>query len=118
MFFLFKTKKTCYTRKGKVGDRMYTGANFERALCVFKALSDPLRLELLRTIQKKDRVCVCELTEKFAMQQSKLSYHLKMLLIAELIDVLPDGKWNFYSLRRDTVREFLSEKMIAKLFST
>lgn len=96
---------------------MHQAADLQRELCVFKALSDPLRLELLRMIERKDRVCVCELTEKFAMQQSKLSYHLKMLLTAELIDVFPDGKWNFYSLRMDTVQDFLSKKAIAILFS-
>lgn len=89
---------------------------FGQELLIFKALSDPLRLELLRTIQKKERVCVCELTEKFSIQQSKLSYHLKMLLRAELIDVSPDGKWNFYSVRADTLRRYVTESFIKKLF--
>lgn len=91
--------------------------SLEKEVFIFKALSDPLRLEILRTIQKKDRICVCELVKKFSLQQSKLSYHLKMLLKAGLIDVFPDGKWNFYSIRWETFQDCLAEKFIEKLFS-
>lgn len=91
--------------------------NLEKEIIVFKALSDPLRLLLLRTIHGKERVCVCELTEKVCMSQSKLSYHLKMLLEAKLIHLHPEGKWNFYSINHDTFRAKLSEECIAILFS-
>lgn len=90
---------------------------FNQELLIFKALSDPLRLQLLQAIYQKERVCVCKLTEKFGKSQSKLSYHLKMLLDAKLIDVFPDGKWNFYSIRMETLDNNLSEKFISKLFS-
>lgn len=90
---------------------------FNPEMLIFKALSDPLRLQLLQAIHQKERVCVCKLTEKFGKSQSKLSYHLKMLLDAKLIDVFPEGRWNFYSIRMETFKAHLSIKLISKLFS-
>lgn len=96
---------------------MSTTDELKQDILIFKALSDPLRIQLLQAIHQKERVCVCKLTEKFGKSQSKLSYHLKMLLDANLIDVFPDGKWNFYSIRMETLESHLSEIFIAKLFS-
>ncbi|MBP2629997.1 MAG: putative transcriptional regulator [Firmicutes bacterium] len=87
----------------------------DRELLVFKALSDPLRIRLLRAISEKDSVCVCELTKHICALQSKLSYHLKMLLEAELIDVFPNGKWNFYKIRLTTFERILSLETMKKI---
>ena len=52
---------------------------------IFKALSDPIRLDILKKLYFAESVCVCELTDIFDISQSKLSYHLKLLLSANLI---------------------------------
>lgn len=52
---------------------------------IFKALSDEMRLKILQEIAKHEEICVCKLMEQFAIAQSKLSYHLKLLLEANLI---------------------------------
>lgn len=96
---------------------MTTFSEINQEILAFKALSDPLRLQLVQAIYKKERICVCELTEKFGKSQSKLSYHLKMLLDARLIDVFPDGKWNFYSIKMETFESYLSKSLISKIFS-
>lgn len=96
---------------------MNTTDELKQETLIFKALSDPLRIQLLQVIHQKESICVCKLTEKFGKSQSKLSYHLKMLLAAKLIDVFPDGKWNYYSVRMETLEAKLSETFIAKLFS-
>ena len=44
-------------------------------LLIFKALSEPMRVELLKMINTKEKMCVCELVESFDITQSKLSYH-------------------------------------------
>lgn len=87
----------------------------EKALLVFKALADPIRLELLGVINTKDKMCVCELVERFDISQSKLSYHLKMLLEAKLLLVYPQGKWNFYSVNKDFLNNILTSEMIRKI---
>ena len=79
---------------------------------IFKALSDEMRLKILQEIAKHEEICVCKLMEKFAMAQSKLSYHLKLLLEANLIKVKPQGKWNFYSINSSLFTDVFSQKAI------
>ena len=83
---------------------------------IFKALSDPIRLDILKILYSSDSVCVCELVDKFNISQSKLSYHLKMLLSAELINKSSQGKWNFYSVNKDTLSQVLTYEVIKNLF--
>lgn len=83
---------------------------------VFKALSDPIRLDILKKLYSAESVCVCELTDIFDISQSKLSYHLKLLLSANLINKTSEGKWNFYSVNKDMISRILTYDIIQKLF--
>ena len=85
-------------------------------LLIFKALSEPLRVELLKMINTKEKMCVCELVDSFDISQSKLSYHLKMLLEANLLLLHPHGKWNFYSVHRETLNNILTKQVLDKIF--
>lgn len=75
----------------------------------FKALADPKRLELLNLICRKGSVCVCDLVEEMAIPQSKLSYHLKILLNAELLHKENRGTWSYYSLNSKEMNRLLSD---------
>ncbi|UNK16115.1 metalloregulator ArsR/SmtB family transcription factor [Paenibacillus sp. N3/727] len=77
----------------------------------FKALSDKNRLRIIYELNQRGKVCVCELTDMLDLPQSKLSYHLKMLLDANLILLERIGKWNFYELNNEEVRGLLSEQL-------
>lgn len=83
---------------------------------IFKALSDPIRLEILKKLYSAESVCVCELTNIFDISQSKLSYHLKLLLCANLINKTSEGKWNFYSVNKDAISKILTYDVIQKIF--
>ena len=83
---------------------------------VFKDLSDPIRLKILKKLYSAESVCVCELTDIFDISQSKLSYHLKLLLSANLINKTSKGKWNFYSVNKDTISKILTYEVIQKIF--
>lgn len=83
---------------------------------IFKALSDPIRLNILKKLYSAESVCVCELTDIFDISQSKLSYHLKLLLSANLINKTSKGKWNFYAVNKDTISRVLTYEIIQKLF--
>lgn len=63
----------------------------------FRALSDPLRIQVLELLRSQE-LCVCELCEKLAVSQSKLSFHLKNLKDADLIRSRQQGRWIYYSL--------------------
>lgn len=83
---------------------------------IFKALSDPIRLDILKRLYSADSVCVCELSDIFDISQSKLSYHLKLLLSANLINKTSEGKWNFYSVNKNQLSDILTYETIKKLF--
>ncbi len=61
------------------------------------ALSDPIRLSLLESLQFCD-LCPCVLREVAGLTNSKLSYHLKLLEEAELVTWRQSGNWRIYSL--------------------
>ncbi|UWD47419.1 metalloregulator ArsR/SmtB family transcription factor [Clostridioides difficile] len=90
--------------------------NIKGCELVFSALSDSIRLSILSELNKKESICVCNLVEYFNMPQSKLSYHLKMLLDANLIIKERQGKWNYYSINMDELEKFLSKELILKIF--
>lgn len=77
----------------------------------FKALSDPNRLRIVDELSQRGKTCVCDLTDLLALPQSKLSYHLKMLLDARLIHMERIGKWNYYELNEEEVKGILSEEL-------
>ncbi|WP_414854115.1 arsenical resistance operon transcriptional regulator ArsR [Brevibacillus sp. IT-7CA2] len=77
----------------------------------FKALADQKRLEIMYELCQRGKTCVCDLTEVFDMPQSKLSYHLKILLDANLIIKETKGTWSYYDLNDEEVNHLLSEEL-------
>ncbi|UOW66523.1 ArsR/SmtB family transcription factor [Paraclostridium bifermentans] len=82
---------------------------------IFKALADKKRLEILRTLNKKGSTCVCKLVDEFDLSQSKLSYHLKLLLDNNLIVKISQGKWNYYDINKETLKSVLNENIIEEI---
>ncbi|WP_051314644.1 ArsR/SmtB family transcription factor [Alteribacter aurantiacus] len=77
----------------------------------FKALADEKRLEILSLLSNKGEVCVCDLQDHMNMPQSKLSYHLKLLLDAGFVTREKRGTWNYYSSNRSELSKLLSEEL-------
>ena len=73
-----------------------TGA--EELAPLFKALADPMRLRLLSLIACHDggESCVCDLLEAFDVTAPSISYHLKILREAGLINSERRGTWVYY----------------------
>ncbi|MEU4408100.1 metalloregulator ArsR/SmtB family transcription factor [Streptosporangium sp. NPDC023963] len=65
---------------------------------MFKALGDPVRLRLLSLISAHPdgEVCVCDLTDLFDVAAPTISYHLKLLREAGLVDHERRGTWVYY----------------------
>lgn len=77
----------------------------------FKALADKMRLNILYEITNQGEVCVCDLSDKLDLPQSKLSYHLKILLESNLIEKETRGTWSYYRLNDSTMNHLLSEEL-------
>ena len=75
-----------------------------KARALLKAMADPLRLQVLQALGGGER-CVCELTSELGLAQSKLSFHLKVLREAGLIEARDEGRWVYYSLRTDAIEQ-------------
>ncbi|WP_341527556.1 metalloregulator ArsR/SmtB family transcription factor [Nostoc sp. UHCC 0302] len=63
----------------------------------FHALSDPLRISVLELLRQQE-LCVCDLCAALEVSQSKLSFHLKTLKEAGLVNSRQEGRWIYYSL--------------------
>ncbi|MFL6072548.1 MAG: ArsR/SmtB family transcription factor [Mycobacteriales bacterium] len=64
----------------------------------FKAIGDPVRLQLLSMIASatEGEACVCDLTPAFDLSGPTISHHLKVLREAGLIDCERRGTWVYY----------------------
>ena len=78
-----------------------------KARALLKAMADPLRLQVLEALGGGER-CVCELTSELDLAQSKLSFHLKVLREAGLIEARDEGRWVYYSLRTYAIEQLRS----------
>jgi DNA-binding transcriptional ArsR family regulator len=66
-----------------------------RAAQLFHALSDEIRLEVVELLRGGER-CVCELTDALDIAQPRLSWHLKALKEAGLVDDRAEGTKRVY----------------------
>ncbi len=69
---------------------------------VFKALGDPRRAMIVDMLSCGE-LCACKILEKFAMSQSTLSHHMKLLCECGLVVGRNEGKWTYYSLSADGI---------------
>jgi ArsR family transcriptional regulator len=98
----------------------------ERLVALGRALSDPIRVRMLSMMadgrgccdfsasgvpatEGEEGICVCEFEAQFGMGQSKVSYHMKKLKDAGLVQEERRGKWSFYSLDREAASGLLGE---------
>ncbi len=72
---------------------------------IFKALSDPNRVRILKMLEIRP-LCVCELTQALNLAISTVSKHLSLLRDAELIVDEKDGKWVYYKLNQAVAHEY------------
>ena len=63
----------------------------------FHALSEPLRISVIELLRQQE-LCVCDLCDALEVSQSKLSFHLKTLKEAGLVNSRQEGRWVYYSL--------------------
>jgi ArsR family transcriptional regulator len=71
---------------------------------LFHALADETRLGILDELKSGER-CVCELTDCLQAGQSRLSFHLKVLKDAGLIQDRRDGRWMYYTVNSEALVE-------------
>lgn len=89
-----------------------------RASQLFKALSDPVRLELYVAIADRGEAIPVSDIPDVGVAQSTVSYHLRKLREAELIEGSRNGSWVHYRAvpsALDSVAEFIEARRSTKL---
>ena len=76
--------------------------DLSRSTSIFHALSDETRLAVVQMLGDGER-CVCDLQAALDVAQSRLSFHLKVMREAGLIEARVEGRWIYYRLRRDAL---------------
>lgn len=83
-----------------------------RTAALFHALSDETRLEILELLRDGER-CVCELQAELDAAQSRLSFHLRVLREAGLVNDRREGRWMYYALATSAFAE--ARALLARL---
>ncbi|RIW28962.1 ArsR family transcriptional regulator [Bacillus salacetis] len=84
---------------------------FEKYEQRFKALADKKRLQIMNILTQRGSMCVCDLAPVVGMTQSKLSYHLKILLDANILTKETKGTWSYYDLNQQELNNLLSSEL-------
>lgn len=72
----------------------------EQVALAFKALGDPVRVQIVSRIAASEsgEVCVCDLPAALGLSQPTVSHHLKLLTDAGILEREQRGKWAFFSI--------------------
>ena len=73
---------------------------------VMKALSDPNRVKIIKMLQQKKQLCVCEIRAVLNLAQPTVSKHLKVLEDAGLVEGIKDKLWVNYQLIKKPDNEY------------
>ena len=74
--------------------------HLRHSAAIFKALSDPTRLRILRAISQTSELCECNIVPAFNLSQPTISYHLKILREAGLVKSERRGQWVWHSVNQ------------------
>jgi len=75
---------------------------------VFKAIGDPIRLEILLFLKDGEK-CVCEIVPHLKLTQPTTSRHLKILHDSGLLKFRRDGNKNLYSVTDGRIFKVIQE---------
>ena len=80
---------------------------------VFKALADVHRIRIVNLLANSpEPVCVCDFVPVLGLSQGTVSFHLKKLMEAGLLEREQRGTWAYYSLDREALAG------LARVFTT
>lgn len=88
--------------------KAYDDEELEDKINVFKALSDPTRLNILYILENKE-LCSCEINKSLNKAQPTISHHIKILKKANLIKGRKKGTWIYYSLKKPEIINLIKE---------
>ena len=89
--------------------------SYERLATIFKALSDETRLHIIDMLSCNE-LCAADILASFNLSQSTLSYHMKVLIDAGVVNSQRNGLWTRYSINEATFADILD--ILPQLYKT
>lgn len=80
----------------------------EKIAIIFKALSDPTRVQILKIIDARER-SVNEIVDFFSLSQPTISRHLATLANCGLLNARRLEQQKYYSLNKDSLLKLLKD---------
>lgn len=74
-----------------------------------KALSDPIRLSIIKMLFTRDELCACDILDDYKITQPTLSFHMKKLTQCGLVSSRKDGTWVRYKVNSEFYNRLISE---------
>ncbi len=68
---------------------------------ILKAISDPIRLSIIKKLYSKDELCACDILDDYKITQPTLSFHMKKLTQCGLVVSRKDGTWVRYKVNSE-----------------
>ncbi|MDD2370432.1 MAG: metalloregulator ArsR/SmtB family transcription factor [Firmicutes bacterium] len=81
--------------------------NYSEFMPIIKAISDETRLKIIDMLSCGE-MCANEILEKFELSQSTLSYHMKILTDAGIVQGIREGAWMKYTLKKKEIDEMIN----------
>lgn len=88
-----------------------------KALQIYKALSDRNRLRIFAALMHYDELCACQFVELLKVTGATASRHLSQLVQAKLVQSRKEGRWIFYRLTDDRFNADVAEKWLKEELS-
>jgi len=89
-----------------IGEESY----FNTKARFFKALSNPIRLKIIKLLAAKE-MCVCEVMVALNLTQPNASHHLNLLEREGLLKKKREGKWIVYKLSTPKILQLVEGKL-------
>ncbi len=91
------------TIKTKISTRNIDGAKLEKMAHILKAISHPLRLEIIELLEERQPQSVAQILEQIEIEQSLLSHHLTKMKDKGVLNSFREGRNIYYRLAFDEI---------------
>lgn len=93
-----ETTCECVPEYEGIADRVRASRKFPDSLIQFRALADEHRLLAMALLRRRKELCACEIQAATGLNHATISYHMSVLVDANLVRLRREGKWTYYRL--------------------
>ncbi|MCJ7779140.1 MAG: metalloregulator ArsR/SmtB family transcription factor [Sedimentisphaerales bacterium] len=80
---------------------------FEKQAEIVKAIAHPLRIAIVDFLKDGEQ-CVCDIAEHIGSEQSNVSRHLSVMVLAGVLEHRKEGLWVIYKLKCPCILDFFT----------